>query len=127
MKQVLTKDSSKKDALRLQKKLRFNSKLVFAFILPFLIINTPTLAQLSDTARWTSTVQLDYSSQSNITYLKANNVELKLDVYAPRNTEKPVPTIIYFHGGGWVTGVKEGSILSLLPYLEMGWAVVNVQ
>ena len=124
---MLTKDSSKKDALRLQKRFRFNSKFVFAFILPLLIINSPTLAQLSDTARWTSTVQLDYSSKSNITYLKANNVELKLDVYAPRNTEEPVPTIIYFHGGGWVTGVKEGSILSLLPYLEMGWAVVNVQ
>ncbi len=124
---MLTKDSSKKKILKLQKGFRFNCKFVLAFILPLLIINSPTLAQLSDTARWTSTIQLDYRSQSNIIYLKANNVELKLDVYAPRNAKKPVPTIIYFHGGGWVSGVKEGSILSLLPYLEMGWGVVNVQ
>jgi acetyl esterase/lipase len=35
--------------------------------------------------------------------------------------------VIYIHGGGWVGGSKEGSIFNLLPYLEMGWAVVNVQ
>ncbi|MDJ0690584.1 MAG: alpha/beta hydrolase [Xenococcaceae cyanobacterium MO_188.B32] len=107
--------------------LKFNSRFVFALILPLLIINDSALAQLSDTASWTSTVQLDYSSTPNITYLKANNVQLKLDVYAPRNAEEPVPTLIYFHGGGWIIGAKEKSVLRLLPYLEMGWAVVNVQ
>ena len=106
---------------------KFNFRFVFSLLFPLLIINDSALAQLSDTAGWTSTVQLDYKSTSNITYLKANNVELKLDVYAPRNTEEPVPTLIYFHGGGWIAGRKDGTILRLLPYLEMGWAVVNVQ
>ena len=105
----------------------FHSKFLFALILPLLTINNSALAQLSDTASWTSTVQLDYSSTPNITYLKANNVELKLDVYAPRNAQEPVPTLIYFHGGGWIAGAKEERVLQLLPYLEMGWAVVNVQ
>ncbi|WP_426543964.1 alpha/beta hydrolase fold domain-containing protein [Dapis sp. BLCC M126] len=63
----------------------------------------------------------------NITYLKVNNVELKLDVYKRGNTEEPVPTLIYFHGGGWVSGTKESRFFNLLPYLEMGLAVVNVQ
>ncbi len=106
---------------------KFNSRFAFALILPLLIINDSALAQLSDTASWTSTVQLDYSSTPNITYLKANNFELKLDVYAPRNAQEPVPTLIYFHGGGWIDGAKEKRVLHLLPYLEMGWAVVNVQ
>ena len=106
---------------------KFNSQFLFALILPLLTINNSALAQLSDTASWTSTVQLDYSSTPNITYLKANNVELKLDVYAPRNAQEPVPTLIYFHGGGWIAGAKEERVLQLLPYLEMGWAVVNVQ
>lgn len=63
----------------------------------------------------------------NITYLKANNVELKLDVYAPHNATQPVPTLIYFHGGGWVQGTKDGSLLRLLNYVEMGWGIVTVQ
>ena len=29
--------------------------------------------------------------------------------------------------GGWVGGSKEANILRLLPYLEQGWAAVNVQ
>ena len=84
-------------------------------------------AQLSDTASWTATVQNDFRVISNITYLKANNMELKVDVYLPRNAEGPAPTFIYYHGGGWVGGSKEANILRLLPYLEQGWAAVNVQ
>ena len=84
-------------------------------------------AQLSDTASWTATVQNDFRVISNITYLKANNMELKVDVYLPRKAEGPAPTFIYYHGGGWVGGSKEANIMRLLPYLEQGWAAVNVQ
>jgi acetyl esterase/lipase len=51
-----------------------------------------------------------------------------LDVYAPRaaNAAAPVPTVIYFHGGAWMGGDKSVALLRTLPYLEMGWAVVNV-
>jgi len=84
-------------------------------------------AQLSDTAAWNATVQNDFRVISNITYMKANNMELKVDVYTPRNSEEPVPTFIYYHGGGWVGGSKEASVLRLMPFLEQGWAAVNVQ
>ena len=51
-----------------------------------------------------------------------------LDVYAPRaaSAAAPVPTVIYFHGGAWMGGDKSVALLRALPYLEMGWAVVNV-
>ena len=35
--------------------------------------------------------------------------------------------MIYFHGGFWAAGSKEGSLMSLLPWMEMGWTVVNVE
>jgi len=38
-----------------------------------------------------------------------------------------VPVLMYIHGGGWRGGSKESSVLRLLPWLEKGWAVVNVQ
>lgn len=68
-----------------------------------------------------------YRIVSNVTYLTANNWEAKLDVYVPREATAPNPTVIYIHGGGWVGGAKETSWLQLVPYLEAGWSVVNVE
>ena len=68
-----------------------------------------------------------YRIVSNITYLTASNWDAKLDVYVPREAGPPNPTLIYIHGGGWTGGSKETSWTQLLPYLEAGWSVVNVE
>ena len=34
---------------------------------------------------------------------------------------------MYFHGGFWAAGAKENSVMALVPWLEMGWNVVNVE
>ncbi len=91
--------------------LKFKTKFLLLLMLPLLAINNPLVAQLSETARWATTLQLKYRSRLNITYLKANNVPLKVDVYTPRKSDKPVPTLIYFHGGGWIAGSKDATIL----------------
>src|SRR5438132_9543404 len=62
----------------------------------------------------------------NVVYLRANGWEGKLDVYALRS-QTPMPTVIFIHGGGWVQGTKEGSVLSALPFIAMGYSVVNVE
>ena len=90
-----------------------------------LVVSTSAQAQLSETAAWASTLR--YRIVPNVTYITANNFDAKLDIYTPQGVAAPVPTLIYIHGGGWVGGNKEGAILNILPYLEMGWAVVNVQ
>jgi acetyl esterase/lipase len=84
-------------------------------------------ARAQTTSVFASTLLNEYRVTPNITYLTANNFEAKLDVYVPRNVPVPHPTVMFIHGGGWVGGSKEGSILSLLPYFEMGFAVVNVE
>lgn len=68
-----------------------------------------------------------YRVVPNLTYLTANNWDAKLDVYQSREATTPNPTLIYFHGGGWTGGSKEGSSLTFLPFLDMGWNVVNVE
>lgn len=80
-----------------------------------------------DAATWAVEMSLRYSVVPNATYLVANNYEAKLDVYVPRQASAtaPVPTVIFIHGGGWGGGDK-GVRMELLPYLEMGWAAVNV-
>ena len=37
------------------------------------------------------------------------------------------PTLIYFHGGGWISGEKESYTPDLIPYLERGWNIVNIE
>jgi acetyl esterase/lipase len=67
---------------------------------------------------------------ANVTYLRANGWEGKLDVYAQRMppNSPPAPVVVFIHGGGWVQGTKEGSILQgVLPYVAMGYSVVNVE
>jgi acetyl esterase/lipase len=76
---------------------------------------------------YSASVTAPYRVVPNITYLTANNFEAKLDVYARTDVQMPQPTLIWIHGGGWTGGNKEGALFSLLPYMEMGWNVVNVE
>ncbi len=102
-------------------------RLVAAFAV---LVFAPGIAhgQLSESADWAISVGRDFRSIPNVTYLTANQWEGKLDIYVPRDDSAgPHPTFIYFHGGAHVFGSKEASFLTLLPYLEMGWAVVNVE
>ena len=84
-------------------------------------------AQLSTTATWATHAANEYQVFPNLTYLVASNYEAKLDVYKRRDATAPQPTLIFIHGGGWVGGTKEQSVMSIMPWLEMGWNVVNVE
>ncbi len=81
----------------------------------------------SEARDWTVRMANQYQVTPDVTYLTADGYESRLDVIAPRNPAGPLPTLLYIHGGGWVGGTKEGAMLRLLPYLEMGFAVVNVE
>ena len=82
-------------------------------------------AQLSETTAFLADVSNQYRVVPNVVYHAANNYENKLDLYLPANADGPTPVLLMIHGGGWVAGTKEGQLLRALPYLEMGWAVVN--
>ena len=84
-----------------------------------------TFSQNTDS--WTINAVNDYRIVANVTYSVANNYECKLDVYTKRTVTRPLPTVLLIHGGGWVGGTKEGTLMMALPYLEMGLAVVNVE
>lgn len=77
--------------------------------------------------RWLDYAAGDVDIIPNVTYAKASNFDLKLDLYLPKNRTRPNATLVLFHGGGWVDGQKERNVLFLLPYLELGWAAVNVE
>ncbi len=67
-----------------------------------------------------------YRVEPNLTYLTVNGWNGRVDLYLPLHAVAPAATFVYFHGGGWVTGSKDEAVLEVLPYLAMGFAVVNV-
>jgi acetyl esterase/lipase len=84
-------------------------------------------AQLPPTATFAAQLASQYQVASNVTYRTASNQQLKMDVYYRRGVTTPQPTLVYIHGGFWVAGAKETAILGLVPWMEMGWNVVNVE
>src|SRR5260370_37893490 len=102
---------------------------VLGLSLVLLLICVPCFGQGQTPApgQWVDYSSGDYDIVPNVTYSIANNTELKLDLYLPKNRTVPKPTLILFHGGGWVDGQKERNVFYLLPYLSMGWAAINVE
>lgn len=92
-----------------------------------LLLAASGFAQLSPSATWATHATNQYQTFPNLTYVTASNVEQKLDIYMRRGASSPQPTIIYMHGGFWVAGNKEGAVMNLMPWFEMGWNVVNVE
>jgi acetyl esterase/lipase len=82
--------------------------------------------QLTPAESEAATMSSHYAISANVVYLTANNYDAKLDVYQPGG-DNPHPTLIYFHGGGWVSGTKEEAVLEVMPFLQKDWAVVNVE
>src|ERR1700721_2366547 len=99
-----------------------------ALFLPAMVVAmVPAFGQLSPSAVWANHAAAEYQEYPNVTYLNMGGSNLKLDIYRRRTATTPQPTIIYMHGGFWVAGNKEGAIMNLLPWIEMGWNVVNVE
>lgn len=96
------------------------------FVLIALLAGMPSSAQLSPAASWAAHALNDYQIFPNLTYVTATGVDVKLDIYQRRVTG-PQPTLIFMHGGFWAAGSKEAALMSLMPWFEMGWNVVNVE
>jgi acetyl esterase/lipase len=87
----------------------------------------PAFAQLSPSATWAVQMATQYQVAPNVTYRSVGGQDVKLDVYYRRGVTTPQPTLVYMHGGFWVAGNKEGALPAILPWMEMGWNVVNVE
>lgn len=93
----------------------------------FLAASASALDAQDTPLAWAARLENTYRIVPNVTYLTASNWEAKLDLFVTRTPEKPLPTLIFIHGGGWTAGTKEGRDLAVLPYLDMGMNVVNVE
>ena len=49
---------------------------------------------------------------------------LKLDVWAPRQTGRPLPVVVFLYGGGWVAGSRGGYAFAGSGYAGQGFVTV---
>jgi acetyl esterase/lipase len=47
----------------------------------------------------------------------------KLDLYVPSNTATPKRVLVFFYGGGWNSGSKDGYLFAARPFVEAGYIV----
>ena len=100
-----------------------------ALLAPFALVAGGAIAaaQPSDPFDSAALLATRYRVEPDVAYVTTGGWTGRLDLYLPRRPEGgPLPTAVLFHGGGWVTGNKDEVALDVLPYLELGFAVVNV-
>ena len=71
-----------------------------AFVLAMVCNSFSTLTYAQGDVRSIVGVTSTYSVIPNVTYQRAGGIDLKLDVYRPRDVDGPNPTLMYIHGGG---------------------------
>src|SRR5512133_228487 len=102
---------------------------LFRILLPccLVILAQALLAQTQSALEWSELAGSHYIVHPDQQYGFQNNISLKLDFWEPKDNDKPLPTLIYIHGGGWFFGDRTGATPQLLPYFQRGWNVANVE
>jgi acetyl esterase/lipase len=104
------------------------NRILFSYFITLIICSySYGQTQSPNSDKWADYASGEYDILPNITYSTANNTDLKLDLYLPKSRITPLPTLVLFHGGGWVEGQKERNVFQLLPYLSLRWVVINVE
>lgn len=80
----------------------------------------------SGLVQWSESVSQNYLVYPDQVYGFQSGVQLKLDVWQVQ-TDVPVPTVIYYHGGGWFFGDRTGAVPYFMPWIARGWNVINVE
>ncbi len=61
----------------------------------------------------------------DLEYAKPDGRAVKLDLFLPKMSEKPVPVVIWIHGGGWQAGSK--AMCPARGWVKDGFAVASVE
>jgi len=58
----------------------------------------------------------------NQPYAEIDNPRQQLDLFLPKNrsSKKPLPVVVFIHGGGWQGGDKNGGLAWVGPYVASG-------
>jgi len=62
----------------------------------------------------------------DIEYKNIDGKSLQIDMYIPREVEKPVPLLVFIHGGSWAHGKRSDYLTYLIPFAQQGYITATV-
>ncbi len=62
----------------------------------------------------------------DLVYVPDGHERHKLDIFVPADARKPLPLIVWVHGGGWQNGGKDGCPPLRKGYVQRGYAVASI-
>jgi len=64
--------------------------------------------------------------ERNIEYCKLGDTSLKLDLYSPKDRSKPLPAVIFIHGGAWKGGYRQMYHYYCTKFAEHGYVAATI-
>ena len=71
-------------------------------------------------------IPADIEEIKDIEYKNINGKSLQLDIYRPKNGIKPLPLLVFIHGGGWRSGKRSDYLVYLTAFAEKGYMTATV-
>ncbi len=95
-------------------------------ILTVLLITAPAALQYAASQKPKTPPVPDADIIRDIEYIPEGHQRNKLDLYLPKNApdSKPLPLIVWVHGGAWLGGSKDNC--PALRFLKQGYAVASI-
>jgi acetyl esterase/lipase len=81
---------------------------------------------LEDLINRTPAIPEDIEEIKNIEYKNISGKSLQLDLYKPKNLNKPAPLLVFIVGGGWKSAEREGYLVYLLAFARKGYVTATV-
>ena len=66
------------------------------------------------------------SVEKDVEYGKAGGVSLQLDLYAPKERTKPLPAVVFIHGGAWRSGSRQMYHYYCVKFAEHGYVAATI-
>src|SRR5262245_42656222 len=66
------------------------------------------------------------SVEKDIEYGKGGDVSLKLDLYTPKERTKPLPAVVFIHGGAWRSGSRQMYHYYCVKFAEHGYVAATI-
>ena len=74
----------------------------------------------------TPAVPRGVAAHRDLAYVDGGHERQKLDLFVPEKAEKPLPVIVWIHGGAWRAGDKNGCPPLRQGYAEEGYAIASL-
>ena len=71
-------------------------------------------------------VPSDIEQYKDIEYKNINGKSLKLDIYRHKNVIKPLPLLVFIHGGSWSHGKRSDYLVYLMSFAKKGYMTATV-